>query len=83
MFHDAKTYGTGSSGFCKLVVNMMKLGYKKTLARMIKYRDYKKFSNKHFKTSLNENLANNTELESNSFEEIVLNLLPSQAPFKK
>ena len=29
---------------------------------MIKYRDYKKFSNKHFKNSLNENLANNTEL---------------------
>ena len=29
---------------------------------MIKYRDYQNFSNEHFKNSLNENLANNTEL---------------------
>ena len=50
---------------------------------MIKYRDYKKFSNEHFKNSLNEDLVNNTELDYNSFEEIVLNLLSSQAPFKK
>ena len=50
---------------------------------MIKYRDYKDFSKKHFKNSLFENLANNTELDYNGFEEIVLNLLSSQAPFKK
>ena len=39
---------------------------------MIKQQDYKNFLNEifHFKSSLNENLANNT----NSFEEIVLNL---------
>ena len=50
---------------------------------MIKYKDYKNFSNEHFKNSLNENLVNNTELNYNSFEEIVLNLLSSQVPFKK
>ena len=50
---------------------------------MIKYRDYQNFSNEHFKNSLNENLANNTELDYNSFGEIVFNLLSSQAPFKK
>ena len=32
---------------------------------------------------MNENLANNTKLDYNSFEEIVLNLLSSQGPFKK
>ena len=32
---------------------------------------------------MNENLANNTELEYNSFEEVVLNLLFSKEPFKK
>ena len=32
---------------------------------------------------MNKNLANNTELDYNSFEEVVLNLLSSQAPFKK
>ena len=50
---------------------------------MIKYSDYKNFSNEHFKNSLNENLANYTELDYNSFEEIVLNLFSSQASFKR
>ena len=49
---------------------------------MIKYRDYKYFSNEHFKNSLYGKLTNNTELDYNGFEEVVLNLL-SQAPFKK
>ena len=61
----------------------MKLSYKKRPVFMIKYRDYQNFLNQHFKNSLKENLANNTELDYNSFGEIVLNLLSSQAPFKK
>ena len=32
---------------------------------------------------MNKNLVNNTELDYYSFEVIVLNLLSSQAPFKK
>ena len=50
---------------------------------MIKYRDYTNFSNEYFKNSLNENLENNTELDYGNFEEIVLNLSSSSAPFKK
>ena len=50
---------------------------------MFKYRYYKNFSNEHFKSSLNENLANITELDWNNFEEIILNLLSFQAPFKE
>ena len=38
---------------------------------MIKYKDYKNISNEHFKNYLNENLANNTEIDYNGFEEIV------------
>ena len=48
---------------------------------MIKYRDYKNFSNEHFENTLNENLANNSKLDYNSFEKIVLNVLSSQTPF--
>ena len=83
MFQNAKTYETGLSDFHKLVVSTMKLSYKKRPPCMIKYRDYKNFSNEHFKNSLYEKLTNNTELDYNGFEEIVLNLLSSQAPFKK
>ena len=85
MFQSAKTYETDLSDFHKLVVvSITKLSYKKRPVLMIKYRrDYQNFSNEHFKNSLNENLANNTELDYNSFGEIVLNLLSSQAPFKK
>ena len=81
MFRIAKMYETGLSDFYKLFVSVMKLSYKKRPPRMIKCRDYKKFSNKHFKNSLNENLAVSTELNYNSFEEIILNILSSQAPF--
>ena len=49
---------------------------------MIKCRDYKIFSNEYFKNSLYEKLTNNNELDYNGFDEIVLNLLSSQAPFK-
>ena len=83
MFRNAKTYETGLWDFHKLVVSIMKLSYKKRPPPVIKYRDYKNFSNEHFKNTSSENLANNTELDYNSFEEIVLNLLSSEAPFKK
>ena len=83
MFQSAKTYETDLSDFHKLVVSITKLSYKKRPVLMIKYRDYQNFSNEHFKNSLYENLANNTELDYNSFGEIVFNLLSSQAPFKK
>ena len=72
MFQSAKTYETDLSDFHKLVVSIMKLSYKKRSVFMM-----------HFKNSLNENLANNTELDYNSFGEIILNLLSSRAPFKK
>ena len=83
MFQNAKTYETDLSDFHKLVVSTMKLSYKKRPPRMIKYRGYKYFSNEHFNNSLYEKLTNNTELDYNGFEEIVLNLLSSQAPLKK
>ena len=83
MFQNAKTYETGLSDFHKLVVSTTKLSHKKRPPRMIKYRDYKKFSKEHFKNSLYEKLINNTKLDYNCFEEIVLNLLSSQASFKK
>ena len=35
---------------------------------MVKYRDYNNFSNEYFKNFLNENFANNTKLDYNSFE---------------
>ena len=71
MFHNAKTYETGLSGFHKLVVNIMKLRYKKRPPRLIKCSDYKKFSNEHCKIFLNENVANKIKLHNNCFEKIV------------
>ena len=66
-----------------LVKSIMKVSYQKKtqLPRMIKYSDYFRFSNEHFKDFLSENLAHNTHLDYNSFEEIVLNLLSSQVLF--
>ena len=83
IFQDAKTYETDLSEFHKLVASTMKLGYKKRPSRMIKYRDYKDFTNEHFKNSLYEKFTNITELDYTGLEAIVLNLLSSQTPFKK
>ena len=83
MFQNAKIYETSLSDFHKLAVSTMKLNYKKRPSRMIKYRDYKYFSNEHFKNSLYEKLTNNLQLDYNGFEQIVLNLLSSQIPSTK
>ena len=48
---------------------------------IVKYRGYKKFWNEHFKDSLNENFANNTEWSYNSLEKVVL--LSSEALLNK
>ena len=48
---------------------------------IVKYRGYKKFWNEHFKDSLNENFANNTEWNYNSLEKVVL--LSSEALLNK
>ena len=63
--------------FHKSVVRIMKVSCKERLPRMIKYWNYKKFLNAHFKYSVNENFANNTKLDYNNFEETILNLLSS------
>ena len=78
-----KTYETGSSDFHKLVVSIMKFSYKKRPPHIIKCRDYKNFSNEHFKSSFNENFASNTELDYNRFEEMVLNLYLLRHHLKK
>ena len=46
---------------------------------MIKCRHYKNFTNEHFKNYLCKELTNNTELDYNSFKEIVLNILSFEA----
>ena len=40
---------------------------------MIKYRDSKKFSSEHFKNSLHENLANNSELMVQANQRVFMN----------
>ena len=79
MFQNAKTCKTGLSDFHKSVVSTMKRSYKKRLPRMIKCRHYKNFTNEHFKNYLYKELTNNTELDYNSFKEIVLNILSFEA----
>ena len=46
---------------------------------MIKCRHYKNFTNEHFKNYLYKELTNNTELDYNSFKEIVLYILSFEA----
>ena len=80
MFQNAKIYEIGLLDFYGLFVSIMKLSYeKKRPPCIIKYRDYRKVSNKYFKNSVNGNIADNTELEFKSFQELFFNLLSFQA----
>lgn len=56
-FPNVKTYKTGLSDFHIFFVSLIKVSYKKKPPSMIKYKGFKKLSNKHFKNFLNENLA--------------------------
>ena len=61
----------------------MKLLYKKRESQMVKFNDYKRFWNRYFKNSSNENFANITVLSYNNLEEIVLNKLSFHVSFKE
>lgn len=50
---------------------------------MVKYKDYKRFLNRYFKNSSNENFPNITVWSYNNLEEIVLNKSSSHIPFKE
>ena len=83
-FQNSAALEIGLSDFHLLTVTVLKTTFKKKPARMIKYRDYKNYSQFKFKNDLCEKL---TEVDLNmisndDFNTILMNLVNTHAPLK-
>ena len=87
-FQHSGIYETGLSDFHKLTFTVLKMFHAKQKARIIKYRDYKKFNSITFRMDfLKElSLSKDIKLQKGDFDKfkfIVKNLLESHAPMKE
>ena len=85
-FHNSKPIEIGLSDFHKLTVTVLKTFFKKQEPKIIKYRDYKKFSNQVFRDELYQKLYCNNVLKTISFEtfqKISVDILDRHAPIKE
>ena len=85
-FQNSKLIETGLSDFHKLTVTVLKTFYKKLVPKVIKYRDFKNFSNQVFRDELYRELYCNDTLRNISFEnfhKISVDILEKHAPIKK
>ena len=85
-FHNSKPIEIGLSDFHKLTVTVLKTFFKKQEPKIIKYRDFKKFSNQVFRDELYQKLYCNNVLKTISFEtfqKISIDILDRLAPIKE
>ena len=84
-FLNTTVISSGMSDFHKMVVTVMKTKIEKTKAKVILYRNYKKFNDRLFKAELKKSLNDNPENKINFgiFQETFLRVLNIHAPFKK
>ena len=75
----------GLSDFHKLTVTVLKSYYKKLEPKVIRYRDYRKFSNEAFQAELLKKLAyvGNQEDKLEALKNVTLSILDRLAPQKK
>ena len=52
-FQHSNVFETGISDFHLLIVTQLKMGFQKTLSKIITYRDYRKFDNAKFRDDVN------------------------------
>ena len=82
-FQNSQAVETGLSDFHRLTVSVLKMFYKKQHPKIIKYRDYKHFSNQTFQEELVSELSNQNVTELDSFVETFLTILNKHAPKKQ
>ena len=84
-FQNSSVVDTGLSDFHKLTVTVLKTYFKKQEPKIIRYRDFKKFSNQAFRDEVFRELSFNN-IEENDFErfqDVTLGVLNNHAPVKE
>ena len=82
-FLKSQTLETCLSDFHKLTLTVLKIHYKKQNPLVVKYRDYKNFSNKSFRTELLSAMERYSNISFADFQSKFLYLLGKHAPVKK
>ena len=82
-FLKAKTVETGLSDFHKMVVSVLKNGFKKQKPKIVTYRYYKRFDNEKFRESLITYFSTGKNISYDAFENLVLQTLNKMAPIKQ
>ena len=82
-FLKSQTLETGLSDFHKLTLTVLKIHYKKQNPLVVKYRDYKNFSNGSFRTELLSAMERYSNISFPDFQSKFLYLLGKHAPVKK
>ena len=85
MFQDTITVEIGLSDCHKMTVTVLKTYFKKCKPNIISYRDYKYFSNFHFRTELEQTLYSHYsmyEISNEEFSDIAMHILEKHAPLK-
>ena len=84
-FQHSGVYETGLSDFHRLTLTVLKVCHSKQNPKIIQYRDYKNFTNEHFRRDLLRELSfqNVQPNEFDKFKFIASKLLNSHAPLKE
>ena len=84
-FHNSSTIETGLSDFHKMIVTVFKTTFQKRAPTIIRYRNYSKFNDEHFRTDLAHTLFLNCDLRNIKYEDFnntFKNVLNKHAPLK-
>ena len=82
-FQNTMAISTGLSDFHKMILTVCKCTFVKAAPKVIRYRDYKKFNEEHFRTELKNSLRSTEIFEYTPFENIFLSVLEKHAPLKE
>ena len=74
---------TGLSDFHKMIVTLLKITFPKCSPKIIKYRDFSKFSENKFHSDLERSFKINKIMDYTKFETIFLNAFDKHAPYKQ
>ena len=85
MFQNTKTVETGLSDFHKMTVTVLKTAFKKSLPKIITYRDYKKFCAADFGNELYSALysLDILKISNDTFSSVFMQILNEHCPLKQ
>ena len=85
LFQKTTVVETGLSDFHKMTVTILKTFFRKAPPKIVSYRDYKHFSQVHFRSELHQYLTNYNiyELSNDEFVKIFMGIFDKHAPLKQ